>query len=193
MYETVFPMPYAGLGAYEIHERVAGLMNRTPRDYLYEFCVAQGALYLRSPVPATLARPLGRPPEEGISWRELVPLASGARYKLLGRIALDYSRLMRAKVTSYTARRSDFAKVLAPLLAERVGLIVESLEVWTDSAVGIRKPGRGQFHFLPVNMVGRVEVANLELARAAHERGFGRARGFGFGVLHFRPLPAERS
>lgn len=193
MYETVFSMPYAGLGAYEIHERVAGLMNRKPRDYLYEFCAEQGALYLRSPVPAALARPLGRPPEEDISWRELVPLALGTRYKFLGRIALDYSRLMHAKVTSYTARRSDFAQVLAPLLAERVGLMVESLEVWSDLALCIRKPGRGRFQFVPVNVAGRVEVENLELARAAHERGFGRARGFGFGVLHFRPLPDERS
>ncbi len=185
MYETVLRTPYAGLGplaglgAYEIHERVAGLMNRNPRDYLYEFCAPQGVLYLRA---AT------RSAGEEIPWRELTPLIAGGHYKVLGRIALDYHRLEhRAKVTSYAVRRSDFARVLAPLLAERAGLGVSSLEVWTEPTVAIRKPGRGEFHFVPINFAGTVTIEDLERARAAHERGFGRARGFGFGVLHFRP------
>ena len=190
MYETVLRMPYAALGAYEIHERVAGLMNRNPRDYLYEFCAQQGALYLRAPVAARVS---ARPADEEISWRSLAPLTAGAHYKLLGRIALDYHRLTRlANVNSYTARRGDFARVLAPLLVERAGLTVDSLEVWAEPTVGIRKPGRGQFHFVPINFAGRVGVENLELANAAHECGFGRARGFGFGVLHFRPQLAAR-
>ena len=115
MYETVLRTPYAGLGplaglgAYEIHERVAGLMNRNPRDYLYEFCAPQGVLYLRAPAPLAA---------EEIRWRALAPLEAGGRYKVLGRIALDYRRLeRRGKVTSYAARRADFARILAPLLA----------------------------------------------------------------------------
>ena len=190
MYETVLRTPHAGLGpladlgAYEINERVAALMNRNPRDYLYEFCAPQGVLYLRAAV-----RPTGRE----IPWRELTPLTAGARYKVLGRIALDYSRLeRRAKVTSYAARRADFARVLAPLLAERAGLAADSLEVWSEPTVAIRKPGRGEFHFVPINFAGTVAVEDLARARIAHERGFGRARGFGFGVLHFRPLPLAR-
>lgn len=190
MYETVLRMPYAGLGpladlgAYEIHARVARLMNRNPRDYLYEFNAPQGVLYLRAVV---------RPAGEEISWQEVLPIAAGGRYKVLGRIAFEFSRLpQRSKVTSYAARRTDFAEVLAPLLAERAGLEMDALEVWAEPTIAIRKPGLGAFHFVPINFSGTVRVEDLALACAAHERGFGRARGFGFGVLHFRPLPAAR-
>ena len=190
MYETVLRMPYAGLGplaglgAYEIHARVARLMNRPSRDYLYEFNAPQGVLYLRAPVRAA---------EESVTWHDLAPLAAGGRYKLLGRIALEFSRLSRfSKVTSYAARRADFATVLARLLGERAGLGIDSLEVWADPTVSIRKPGLGAFHFVPINLAGTVRVDDLSLARCAHERGVGRARGFGFGVLHFRPLAAAR-
>lgn len=190
MYETALRMPYAGLGplaglgAYEMHTRVARLMNRPSRDYLYAFNVPQGVLYLRAAV---------RPADERVMWRELVPLTAGGRYKLLGRVALEFSRLARrGKITSYAARRADFAEVLAPLLLERAGLAPAALEVWAEPTVTIRKPGRGAFHFVPINLSGTVRVEDLALARTAHERGFGRARGFGFGVLHFRPLAAER-
>ncbi len=189
MYETILRMPYAGLGplaglgAYEIHARVASLMNRKPRDYLYEFNAPQGVLYLRAAV---------RPAGEEIPWRELTSIVAGGRYKVLGRIALEFSRLTRrGKVTSYAARRTDFAAVLAPLLGERAGLAPDALEVWAEPTVTIRKPGRGAFHFVPINFSGTVRVEDLAMARTAHERGIGRARGFGFGVLHFRQMAAE--
>jgi len=181
VYEALVRARFTDRSAYAIHQKVASLLAREAadtRDYLYEYSPDTAELYLRSSAPA------GR---DFADWRNLEALKAGGRYRVFGRIALSFERIEGLTATTIRVP-GELAKALKRVFARNAGLEFETLDAYSTRPVWIEKPSRKPIHFTPIHFEGVARVRDVAAANRVLEQGYGRGKGFGFGVIHFQQV-----
>jgi len=179
-HETVVKLDTLPETRYSLHQKVWKLMESSrdkKRDFIYAVDLDHGELYVRTETPREQLGP----------WRSIPPLVEDGMYTAIGTLAIDATRTR--------VRGQEAFGWSHPLVIDRrVRLMFErffklhSLSVSLGRAEPFGKAGRADIFFNPVRVRAEVTVIDAARSNAVLTNGIGRARAFGFGVLHFLPI-----
>lgn len=188
MFETILRINTKNKTRYQIHQEIAGLLQGTERDYLYEVsndfddACDDSSIYVRSN-------------RHRDGWFAMELPKAGKTYTVLGTLYFDRSP------SRHKARFDDMREFHSSLnprgwlasskLTERVNAILTScgavsdLDCWAMRGIELGKPGMGRVIMTPITFECHVTVTDEAAAYKLIQHGAGRGRAFGFGVLHF--------
>ena len=181
-HETVLKLDPLPETLYALHQQVWQLMafsSDQERDFLYAVDRERGELYVRAEAPRAELGP----------WRALAPLAEGRRYVAVGTLAIDATRTrVRGQEAFGWCHPLVLERRVRPMFERFMQLHTLSISLGRIEPFG--KDGRATIIFRPVHVRAEGTVIDASKANAAMQHGMGRAKAFGFGVLHFLPASA---
>lgn len=173
--ETVIRLDSVPETLYALHQRVWQMLACSgvqQRDFLY--AIDHGDLYVRA----------GRDRGAFGPWREVTPPLEGHSYVVVGTLAIDATRTRVRGQEAFGWRHPTVLDRRVRPLFERF-MRIESLSISPVRSLPFGKSGCGRIFFTPLRVRAEGIVSDGEIANYVLERGIGRARGLGFGVLHF--------
>ncbi len=177
LHETVIRLDSVPGTLYALHQRVWQMLacsSVQQRDFLYALDQDRGDLYVRA---GSVRRDFG-------PWREVPPLTVGCRYVVIGTLAVDATRTrVRGEQALGWRHPLMLDRRVWPMFERFMHL--ESLSISPARSLPFGKSGCQKIFFTPLRVRAEGMVSDGEIANYALERGIGRARGLGFGVLHF--------
>ena len=181
-HETVLKLDPLPETLYALHQQVWQLMafsSDQERDFLYAVDRDHGELYVRADAPRAELGP----------WRPLAPLAEGRRYAAVGTLALDSTRSrVRGQEAFGWCHPLVLERRIRPMFERFMQL--DALSISLGYAEPFSKDERAKIFWKPVHVRAEGTVIDAAKANAVMQHGMGRARAFGFGVLHFLPASA---
>ncbi len=185
MFETIARMDLSGEDLYARHQHVAAFFSRSrssARDY--QFAVDGDMVYLRAPTPrADIDGWMG-----AAEWSEMPALRVGSGHRIAGVACIDATRLP-ARMRDNWRAPPVLRQIISTWFAASGDLT--DLSAWAEPGLPMLKPGLPEQIFSPIRFGGVLGIRNdaeRDAASAILRNGVGRARGFGFGCVHFKEI-----
>lgn len=177
-HETLITLDRVPETLYELHQQVWSMLSCSSgdkRDFLFAFDRSCGELYVRT----------ARVREQYGPWRAIDSLVEGCRYTVAGTLAIDATRTCVLGQEALGWRHPVvLERRVRPMLERFLQVHSLAIRLGTTETLG-KGGGHENVRFTPVHVLAEGVVSDANAANAALERGVGRAKSFGFGVLHF--------